>query len=437
MLTFFKKLLPKNISSRFFLILLLPVVFSQVIFGVVFLGKHTETIFRVVSNQIAGDVKAISRMLDLKYEEKYIEEIKKNIDMEVDILNDTALKKNGLQKKTKAYRMLSNAFNRKNIKEYYIMPFEKKVLVYVASDDNKNVYKMSFSRKKMDIRIISIVLGWGGASAIVLLLIAFLFLKNQIRPITRLSKAMEQYGQGKDTNTFVPEGAKEVRMAGQAFCEMKINFRKLLSERMKTLAGISHDLRTPLTKMKLQLGMMSKTKETEWLLRDVNMMIKITESFTLHAAAQNKEMFVHRNLTSFMNEISLDYKSDDFNVFIVGDKAIEVSIKYVSLKRAFGNIISNSKKYAKNIYIDFERSKNMVNICFEDDGVGIDPEITESIFSPFVGQNDARTQSDTVSVGLGLSIARDAIIDHGGDISASQSKKYGGARFIVNLPLEV
>lgn len=407
------------------------------IFGVVFFGKYTENVFRVISDQIAGDIKVISRALDSKEDNVYIDKLKKDFDIKVEILNDTTLKKHGIYRNTKIYRMLKKAFERKSINEYFIMPFNSKIYIYLKSNDNKNVYKMCFLRRKIDTRIIPIVLGWGISSAIILLIIAFIFLKNQIRPIKRLAMAAEQFGRGIDTNTFTPEGALEVRMAGKAFCNMKSDLRKLMNDRMKTLAGISHDLRTPLTKMKLQLGMMKKTQEIEWLLKDVNMMIHITESFTIHASNQNKEMFIHRNLYSFLNEIIKDYNSEKFKIFLEGDKAIEATIKYVSLKRAFGNIISNSKKYSQNAYISFEVKNNDIYIFFEDDGIGIDPEIMADIFSPFVGQNSARTQDgEDANVGLGLSIARDSLIDHGGEIVASNSKQYGGAKFTVRLPLQ-
>lgn len=436
-MSFFKKVLPKSISSRFFLILITPVVLSQLIFGVLFFGKYTASVIGTITGQIAGDVVSISKMLDLKIDKQIIDDIKKIMNLNVEVIENSKLEKFGIEKNNKIYRSLGRALNRKSFKNYYIKPFENKIHVYLNSSDKKDVYKISFLRKSIYTKIIPIVLGWGLASSIVLLIIAFIFLKNQIRPIKNLANAAEKFGHGVETNDFIPEGALEVRMAGMAFCEMKKNFRNLMNDRMKTLAGISHDLRTPLTKMKLQLSIMPRTKETEWLMQDVNMMIKITESFTLHASAQNKEIFAYRNLNSFLNDVSKDYFSDKFKIHIHGDNSIEILIKYISLKRAIGNIISNASKYASNLYINFEKNADYIAIYFEDDGKGIPEEYLDIIFSPFVSQNSARTQNNDVNVGLGLSIARDVITDHGGEISAGNSKKYGGACFTLTFPINL
>jgi two-component system osmolarity sensor histidine kinase EnvZ len=285
-------------------------------------------------------------------------------------------------------------------------------------------------------KIITIVLGGGIIASFIILAIAFIFLKNQLKPIKKLAKSATNFGRGLDTGWYKPEGAKEIRIAGTAFCEMTKRVNELMNNRMMTLAGIFHDLRTPLTKMKLQLSLMSKTKETKWLLSDVNIMIKMVESFTLHASEQNKENFVTKNLLLFINEIVRDYTSNNFKVHIRGDKDIELSMKYVSLKRAFGNIVANAKKYAKNLYIKFEIKANEIVFYFEDDGKGINEASAQDLFSPFVKQDPARThgKSDTCGVGLGLSIARDVVIAHCGQISACNSKTYKGACFIITIP---
>jgi K+-sensing histidine kinase KdpD len=164
-------------------------------------------------------------------------------------------------------------------------------------------------------------------------------------------------------------------------------------------------------------------------------MIEITESFTTYAYEQNKEVFVCRNLNALLNEIICDYISDDFKTYILGDKKINVLIKYVSLKRALGNIILNANKYSKNLYISSFKKDKKVVIIFEDDGSGIDEKTSDIIFSPFTKQNTTRIHGHE-GIGLGLSIARDAIIAHGGEISACNSKAYGGACLIVTIPLQ-
>jgi two-component system osmolarity sensor histidine kinase EnvZ len=437
MTSFLKKVLPKSIFARFLLILTAPVVLSQFIFSVFFSEKYTQVILGIISRQMAGEAIGISQLLDMKCDEIYINKLKKSMNLDIEVINDAKLQKTGISKNHTAYRVLRRALRNKGYENYYIRTNARDMEIYIPSNNNQDVYKISFPRKNLYMKFIPLVLGSGIVSSLILLIVAFVFLKNQIRPIKKLAKAAEDFGKGYDTTDYTPEGAKEVRMAGMAFCEMKQNVKTLMDDRMRILAGISHDLRTPLTKMKLQLSLMPKTKETEWLKSDVNMMIKMTESFTLQAAEQNKEIFIHRNLNSLLNEIIRDYENEDFKIYINGDKTINVLIKYLSLKRAFGNIIANAKKYSKNLYISFNKVNDQITIQFEDDGEGVDEKNLNIIFSPFKKENPARTHDNAQGVGLGLSIARDAIIANGGEIKASRSKRYGGACFTVTFPFRI
>ena len=428
-----KKMLPKSLLCRFILILITPVILSQSIIGIIFFEKYTQTILGIISTRMAGEARAISRLLDMSCEKEYIDELKQSMNVEVEILNDAKLKKQGIAKNHQAYRSLKKAIQKKGYTNYYIDTKNQNMDIYIPSQNNSEIYKISFLRKTLYMKIIAIVLGSGIISSIVFLFVAFIFLKNQIRPIRRLSEAMTEFGNGLITN-YKPEGALEIREAGMAFCQMKVRINELMNNRIKVLAGISHDLRTPLTKMKLQLSMMPKTKETEWLTSDVNMMIRMTESFTLHAFEQNKEIPVLKNIFSLISEIVRDYTSDDFIVDISGEQSIDVSVKYMSLKRAFGNIISNAKKHAEHLYINIRLNDDNIVITFEDNGCGIDESIANSLFQPFTTENEARTHSVDAGVGLGLSIARDVINAHGGSINACNSSTYSGACFIVKLP---
>ena len=428
-----KKLLPKSLLFRFILILITPVILSQAIIGIIFFEKYTQTILGIISTRMAGEAGAITRLLDMNCEKGYIDELTKSMNVEVEILNDAKLKKQGIAKNHQAYRSLKKAIQKKGYTNYYIDTENQNMDIYIPSQNNSEIYKISFLRKTLYIKIIAIVLGSGIISGIVFLFIAFVFLKNQIRPIRKLAEALTEFGRGLNSD-YKPEGALEIREAGMAFCQMKIRINELMNNRIKVLAGISHDLRTPLTKMKLQLSMMPKTKETEWLTSDVNMMIRMTESFTLHAFEQNKEIPIFKNIYSLITEIAKDYISDDFAIDISGNKSINTSVKYISLKRAFGNIISNAKKHANRLYINIMSNEEYITVTFEDNGCGIDANIANSLFQPFTTENEARTHSVDEGVGLGLSIARDVINAHGGSIEASNSITYFGACFIVKLP---
>ena len=420
-------MLPKSLFLRFILILIAPVILSQSIIGTIFFEKYTQTILGIISARMAGEASAVTHLLDMNCDKGYISELKQSMNIEVEILNDAKLKKQGIAKNHQAYRALKRAIQKKGYTNYYID---------IPSQNNLEIYKISFLRKTLYVKIIAIVLGSGIVSSILFLFIAFIFLKNQIRPIRRLSDAMMEFGKGLNTG-YKPEGALEIRDAGAAFCQMKRKINELMNNRMQILAGISHDLRTPLTKMKLQLSLMPKTKETEWLISDVNMMIRMTESFTLHAFEQSKEIPVRKNIFSLLTEIARDYTSDNFRIDISGDKNINTSVKYVSLRRAFGNIVSNAKKHAEHLYIQIIATDDDIIIKFEDNGYGIDETVADSLFQPFKTENEARTHNLDEGVGLGLSIARDVINAHGGSIYADNSKTYSGACFIVKLPQNI
>ncbi len=430
---FFKKLLPKSISSRFVLILIAPIIFSQLIFEYIFFGRHTETIINCVSTIIAGDIKVLTDLMDsnnLTFAK--CREISNIMEIDVDTIKNSNFSQPHKKRNNRIYKSINRALLSKGIHEFYVKPFDRKIWIYVNSQKNNTVYKFSFLKKKIYSRTIPIVILWGVSSAIILLIIAFIFLKNQIRPIKRLAIAMEDFGNGNDNNKYKEEGATEVRVAWMSFFNMKTNFKKVMDDRMNTLAGISHDLKTPLTRMRLQLALMPRNDETKDLLEDIVMMTKITDSFILHASKINNESFNYQNLSIFLERIIKKY---NFPIEIYGDKAIEIFLKHVSFKRVIENIISNATKYATKLYINFFETKDSIFINFEDNGSGIDPFILNDIFSPFFSGNRARTKDlSSPNVGLGLNIARNIVLDHGGEINAENSEQYHGAKISIRIP---
>ena len=428
-----KQMLPKSLFSRFIIILIIPVILSQSVIGIIFFEKYTHTIFDIISNRMVGEASAITRLVDMKCDKEYVNELAKSMNIKLVILNDLKLKKQGISKNHRQYVAMKKAMQKKGYQNYYIDTENQNMDIYLPSKNGEDVYKVSFLRKILYIKIIKIVLYSSVLASVLCLLVSFIFLKNQIRPIRKLSKAMIAFGNGVELN-YKPEGAKEIREAGTTFEKMKIKVNDLVSKRIKILAGISHDLRTPLTKMKLQLSLMQKSKEIEWLMNDVNMMIRMTESFTKHAFEQNKEISVPKNIFSFICDLSKDYMDDKFSIDISGDKNIEAYVKFVSIRRAFGNIISNAKKHSDHLYITISNIGEYVEIKFEDNGYGIDIKNVEKLFQPFYTHNNSKTYSQDNGVGLGLSIAYDAINSQGGTVKATNSDTYSGACFIVTLP---
>ena len=428
-----KQTMPKSLFPRFIMILIIPIILSQSIIGIIFFEKYTHTIFGIISTRMVGEASAITCLLDMKCDKEYVNELAKNMNIKVAILNDLKLKKQGISKNHRQYVAMKKAMQKKGYQNYYIDTDNQNMDIYLPSKNCEDVYKVSFLRKILYIKIIKIVLYSSVIASVVCLLVSFIFLKNQIRPIRKLSKAMIAFGNGIELN-YKPEGAQEIREAGTTFEKMKIKVNELVSKRVQILAGISHDLRTPLTKMKLQLSLMPKSKEIEWLMNDVNMMIHMTESFTKHAVDQNKEISVPKNMYSFIFDLSKDYIDEKFAIDIYGDKNIEAYVKFVSIRRALGNIISNAKKHSDHLYITISNVGEYVEIKFEDNGCGIDIKTSDKLFQPFYTNNNARTHCLDNGVGLGLSIAYDAINSQGGTIKATNSDTWAGACFVVTLP---
>lgn len=398
-------------------------------FGYVFFGRHTETVVKSISEVVSGEIEVLFEIMNSNKEIDAIN-MGKKMGISVEIINNEKLKNKGTAKKTRIYKILESELNKKKIKSFFISRKGKNIMIYIDATEKEAVYKMAFPKKRLYSNTTHVVIIWGAASGVIMLLIAFLFLKNQIRAVTRLANATVMFGRGIDIK-LTPEGAYEIKQAGIAFGEMQTKIRKLLQERMIALAGISHDLRTPLTRMKLQLSMMDRTQEVKDLIDDVNLMTEITSSFLEFSKEQINEPYSSQNLF----KILISFKIDKRKIKIIGDKNVDIIAKQTSFKRAIGNIISNAERFADKIFIYFEKFDSKIIIRIEDNGPGIQDSDIEKIFKPFISANNARTIGNQhANIGLGLTIAKDTIASHGGSITAGRSQLHGGALFEIILP---
>lgn len=429
----FKKIMPKSIFARFVMILVIPVILSQLIIIGVFTEKYSKIAIGIISKQMAGQALAITKLLDMGCDKVYLNTLKKNMNIQIDTLKDSELSKTGISKDHKTYRAMRRAIINRGISEYYIDTHNDSLDVYIPSNKNKDIYKVSFSRKNLYMKIIPIVLGWGISSTFMLLIIAFIFLKNQVRPIKKLAIAVNEFGRYQMYEGYKPEGAKEIRLLGVSFCNMAQSIKSLVDTRMKILAGISHDLKTPLTKMKLQLSIMERSEETNLLKKDVETMISIAKNFTLYASEQYKESPQKVNLKQLIGDVKSRYVSNNFNVYVSCNTKIFIFLKLATITRSFNNIIENAQKYAHCLHINVLETNENIIINFEDDGPGINEDDMPKIFEAFYKANKARTSEENSGVGLGLSIAYDGVIANSGTITVEKSS-YGGAKFVITFP---
>lgn len=432
-----EKIRPKSLFSRALVILGMPIVLVQMILGYIFVDRHTETILRQLSQNISGE---IALTLDLLKNTTDIAAVqthaKENLGMNIHVLDKNKLTQYGLHEAGWLYNHLDSALKTKINVPYFIFMTDDKIIIQIES--TRGVIKYEMTRKKLFSRTTPLVLIWTGCSSILLLLIAAVFMRNQIRPIKRLAKAADRFGKGDDVTNFKPEGATEVRLAGSSFIKMQERLNLFLTERTQMLAGVSHDLRTPLTRMKLQLSMMDNTKNIQELQKDLAQMQSMIEGFLNYARGSQPEKRKPVDLVKLLEDVIQPYQSPTFNIdiFYIDKKNIEsliVPLKIDLIKRLLTNLIVNSKVSGTCVHISVAQKERFLQLFVDDNGAGIPLSERENVFKPFYRLDTARPMQSG-NVGLGLSIVRDAIRSHGGQVFLEDSP-LGGIRVVLNLPV--
>jgi two-component system, OmpR family, osmolarity sensor histidine kinase EnvZ len=278
-----------------------------------------------------------------------------------------------------------------------------------------------------------IFLGWMVGTSLVLITVAVLFLRNQIRPILQLADAAESFGKGREVPDFRPRGAREVRRAAQAFIEMKRRIERAMEQRTAMLAGVSHDLRTVLTRFKLELAMLADNPEHEAMKKDVDEMGRMLEAYLSFARGDTGEQSAPTDMAAFLEELKTDTERDGRRSTVSFHGHPIVTVRPASLKRCLANLVSNAARHAPSISITGHRNHRWLTVTVDDDGPGIATHLREEVFKPFMRLDDARNQ-DEGGTGLGLAIARDIARSHGGDIVLSDSP-LGGLRATVRVPV--
>jgi two-component system osmolarity sensor histidine kinase EnvZ len=277
-----------------------------------------------------------------------------------------------------------------------------------------------------------IFLMWMIGASLVLLGVAIAFLRNQIRPILRLAAAAEDFGKGRDLDVR-PQGAREVRQATFAFFEMKRRIERAMEQRIAMLNGVSHDLRTILTRFKLSLALLEEGPETEALIKDVDEMQRMLEAYLAFARGDAGEAASPTDIGGLLEELKADAERHGHTTEIRISGEPTVTVRADAFKRCLFNLVSNAQRYGDSIVIEAACDQRFLTVTVDDDGPGIPPEQREEVFRPFFRLDEARNQ-DEGGTGLGLAIARDIARSHGGEIILSQSPM-GGLRASVRLPV--
>lgn len=441
-----KRFMPQTLLGRSLLILITPVLLIQVFATFIFFDRHLEKMTSRLAFAVAGEVAVIVSYLKDNNEQQYaIDRLtataSKNLDMTI-FFNKGAVLEDGLHNSDQSWiwgRMIRRALSdeaRRVIDLPYIVDVdfnEKWVRIDVKM--STGVLSASVSQRRLFSSTSYIFLLWIFFASSILLIIAVLFMRNQIRPIRRLSIAADRFGKGQDVRDFKVEGAREVRHAGQAFLDMKRRIQRQISQRTDMLAGVSHDLRTPLTRLKLQIAMLGDDPDILEMKKDIVEMEKMIDGYLNFVRGEGREESVVTDVTAFISDIIASEIRHGHKITLDANALlIHMNIKPVAFKRCLSNIISNAAKYADHIWVTLNQSdERSIHILIEDNGPGIDESMYEDVFRPFYRVDSSRN-IDTGGVGLGLPIAMDIVHAHGGEIELKKSP-HGGLGVLISLPI--
>ncbi len=438
-----KRLLPQTLFFRSLLILILPIFLLQIILTYIFFDRHWSAMTARLGLGVAGEIKMMTSFMENENEEnrtKILNAATADLNLIATFDKGKTLDLNE-QNPAPAIgweKMIMDTMN-KELSNVIKQPFtvnvdfqEKWVEVRIQLDEG--ILNVSVPQRRLFSSTTYIFLLWVFGASMVLLIIAVLFMRNQIRPIRRLAIAAERFGKGREVNNFKIEGAKEVRQAGQAFLDMKTRIKRQISQRTDMLAGVSHDLRTPLTRLKLQIAMLGDSPDIYEMKKDVRDMEKMIDGYLNFVRGQGREQPKIVDIGALLQEITTATKRQGCDVDLnLNNLKIRMSLRALAFKRCLTNIVSNAAKHANFIWITLKHSEDkQIEIIIEDNGPGIDPSLYEEVFRPFYRIEGSRNMN-TGGIGLGMPIAMDIVHAHGGEIWLDKST-HGGLAVHILLP---
>lgn len=440
---FKQKFLPRTLFARSLMILAVPIVLLQVLVAFFFFDRHWQDMSEKLVKALAGEVNMIaSRVEDARTQgdiDKIVREARKGLDLDVSIAEGgTKISQPELSFEKFSWfniaQKLHGSLEKRLDRPFTLRPNEKsKWFEIIVVTKNGKALHILCPDSRLYTPTTYIFLLWIFGSAVLLLTIAMIFMRNQVRPIMRLAVAAEKFGKGQDVPDFRPVGAREVRQASSAFLEMRDRLKRQIEQRTAMLSGVSHDLRTPITRMKLQLAM-SSGDGAENLRQDVEEMERMIEGYLTFAKGESNETPEMTDLRSILDRVIAKVKRQGVNVSeSLPDDRLMLRLRPLAIERAIANIVSNAAKYAQNVWVSAYSQSEAVEITVDDDGPGIAENMREEVFRPFFRVEKSRNKK-TGGVGLGLSIAQDIVHVHGGEIFLEDSNR-GGLRVVIRLPM--
>lgn len=436
-----KWLYPRGLFGRSLMLVIMPVLLLQIVTTYAFYDRHWDSVTKRLARTLVGDIGFLIAALEMHEDAETRQVIfftaARFMQMSVTInagedIADKALPPAPLFSLLE--RVLSRQIEDRLGRPYTIdsRSYEDAVEVRVQLDEG--VLRVLARERRLFSTTTYAFLMWMFGSSLILVSIAIIFLRGQIRPIRQLARAAENFGKGRDVADFRPSGAREIRRAGAAFLVMRERIQRQIAQRTEMLAGVSHDLRTPLTRMKLQLAMLGDSDEVRDLKRDVLEMERMVQGYLAFARGQDAESATPTDLATLLGEIIGDAARKGAKVEFAADEGLVVPLRPVAFRRCVNNLVDNAIRYGRRVAVGARRLPDSIIVNIDDDGPGIPAQKREDAFRPFRRLDDARNQDDGGGVGLGLAIARDIVRGHGGEISLLDSPM-GGLRAQIRLPV--
>jgi two-component system osmolarity sensor histidine kinase EnvZ len=431
-----KRLLPQSMFGRSLSLIVIPLVLVQIIAAYVFYARHWEAVSYRLSADVAGDIElvidAIQKAPTPGERQAVFDKVARVVELIVTFRPGATLPEypsvGGSTLESQMRKALAKRVGR---------PFaldaasnDQYVLVAVQLGDGLLLTHVPFSRLYTPTTYIFIL--WMGGSSLILLGVAGVFLRNQVRSLRRLAVAADGFGKGRPVVFTKVEGALEVRQAAAAFIRMRDRIERQIRQRTEMLAGVSHDLRTPLTRMKLAVALIADDAVAAELDSDVAEMEQLVNSYLDFARGEGAEAPVETDIGLLIEDLTAAARRDGTSLTIVPGPELILPVRPNALRRCLGNLIANARRYGRHVWLSTVPADDGIDILIDDDGPGIPEAERERVFRPFIRLDASRNQA-TGGIGLGLTIARDMAHSHGGDIRLEPSP-FGGLRARVHLP---
>ena len=434
-----RRFLPGGLFGRSLLIVMVPLVLLQAVSAYIFYSRHWEDVGRRLALGLAGEIALLIDAVKADGSQVNASWLinRARLDMAVEAAFEPGVTLPdrpshvffGPVDQTLA-RVLPERISHPYQFDTHSNPDRVSIAVELAT----GVLTVSASRKRLFSSTIYVFILWMVGTSLVLLALAIYFLRRQIRPIRALAHAADSFGKGVLIADFKPYGATEVRQAARAFLRMRERIRRQLTQRTEMLAGVSHDLRTPLTRMRLQLEMDADAGAIAALKADVTDMERMIEGYLAFARGEDSEGTTEVTLADLLAEVAADAKRNDIALTLGGvPDGVMLALRRNAVKRALTNLIDNAARYGSRVDLAATLGQETLSITIDDDGPGIPAESREAVFKPFFRLDPSRNP-DTGGVGLGLSIAADVMRNHGGDLRLEDAP-LGGLRAHATLPI--